>query len=381
MRQSEKNYKRIVIKIGSSLFYEGGTLNTTRFWDTVSNIGSLIKLTGKEVIIVSSGAIALGMSLMKLKTRPKELPMLQATAAIGQNALMDDYSKYFRKYGIICAQVLLTWDDFDNRQRYLNAKNTLLTLLKLGAVPIINENDTISTDEIKFGDNDRLSALVATLINADLLVIFSDVDGLLDKNKKVIKVIDEITSPIKALACPTNKKPAFSQNFQPVSVAGKALYTFPYHKKTSVGGMVTKIEAAKIAMDSGIPCVIAKGGAGRIIFDIIRNPAAGIGTLFLPKISHLAARERWIAFGTKSKGKVIIDDGAKKALINKKSLLSVGVVRLEGDFEAGDIVSVQDLQGNEFARGKAGISSKQLDKVKGSRFDKEIIHRDNIVIL
>jgi len=356
LKQRLKDYKRIVIKIGSSLFYENGDLNMLRFWGIVSNIAGLIKLTRKEVVIVSSGAIALGMNLMKLKTRPKELPVLQATAAIGQNALMDDYSKYFRKYKITCAQVLLTWDDFDNRQRYLNAKNTLLTLLKLGVVPIINENDTISTDEIRFGDNDRLSALVATLINADLLIIFSDVEGLLDRNKKLIKVVGEITPQIRALACPTDKK-------------------------SCVGGMVTKIEAAKIAMDSGIPCVIAKGGTGRIIFDIVRNPAGGIGTLFLPRRSRLAAKERWIAFGTKPKGKIMVDDGAKSALINKKSLLSVGISACEGNFDAGDIVSVRDKSNLEFARGEVGISSGELDDIKGKRYHKEIIHRDNIVIL
>jgi glutamate 5-kinase len=224
----------------------------------------------------------------------------------------------------------------------------------LKCIPIVNENDTVSTDEIKFGDNDRLSALVATLINADLLIILSDVDGLLDKSKKVIPVVDEITARIKELACPTDKK-------------------------TCVGGMTTKIEAAKIAMDSGIPCVIANGRTKDIILSAIKEPER-YGTLFSPK-KGLAARERWIAFGTKPRGKIIVDDGAKRALINKKSLLSVGIIASEGSFESGDIVSVIDTEKFEFARGKVSLSSKQLDKIKGRRYDKEIIHRDNIVIL
>ena len=354
MKQLEKDYNRIVVKIGSSLFYVGGKLKTSYLFSIISGISTLVKIYKKDIVIVSSGAIALGMNSMKLTTRPKELPLLQAAAAVGQNVLMDNYSYWFKKSKIMCAQVLLTWEDFDDRERYLNAKNTLLALLKRSAVPIVNENDTVSIDEIKFGDNDRLSALVATLIDADLLVILSDVDGLLDKDKKVIKVVDKITPQIEKLACPTENK-------------------------TCVGGMITKIEAAKIAMDSGIPCVIANGRSKDIILSVIKEPEK-YGTLFLPK-KGLAARERWIAFGTKPKGKISVDDGARRALLNKKSLLSVGVTGLQGNFETGDIVSVIDKQDDEFARGKVGLSSKQLDKVKGNRYDKEVIHRDNIVIL
>lgn len=356
MKQWLKDYKRIVIKIGASLLYsQKAKLDSTFVSQITAQVSDLVR-EGKEIIIVSSGAIATGMSILRLEARPRELGLLQAAAAIGQHELMNVYRRSFKERDLNCAQLLLTWEDFDDRKRYLNAKNTLLTLLKLKSVPIINENDTISTDEIKFGDNDRLSALVSNLISADLLIILSDVAGLLDKNKNVIKVVDEITPQIKALACPTDKK-------------------------TSVGGMITKIEAAKIAMDSGIPCVIAKGGTGRIIFDIVRNPAGGIGTIFLPKKGYLAAKERWIAFGTKPKGKIMVDDGAKSALINKKSLLSVGISACEGNFDAGDIVSVRDKSNLEFARGKVGISSGELEKVKGRRTDKEVIHRDNIVIL
>ncbi len=351
MQQSEKNYKRIVIKVGSSI------LDAARFNHLADEITSLMREEKKEVVLVSSGAIALGMNLMNLKNRPKELGLLQAAAAIGQNALMDNYSQAFLSSKIRCAQVLLTWDDFDSRKRYLSAKNTLLTLLKLGSLPVVNENDTISTDEIKFGDNDRLSALVATLVDADLLIILSDVDGLWDENKKVIKVVAQINPQIKKLACPTDKQ-------------------------TCVGGMVTKIDAAKIAVGSGIPCVIANGRTKGNISGIVKNPESlGNWTLFLSKQDSLDSRKRWIAFGTKPKGKIFVDDGAKKALLNKKSLLSVGIVRAEGNFDCDDIISIVDACGNEFARGKSCISCRQLDKVKGIRFDKEIVHCDNIVIL
>lgn len=355
MKQSLKNYKRIVIKVGSSLLYPEKTkLDCSLLGDIVGQIADLVK-EGKEVIVVSSGAIALGMNILKLELRPKELSYLQAAAAVGQHELMNVYRKFFGEREVNCAQLLLTWEDFDDRRRYLNAKNTLLTLLKLKSVPIINENDTVSTEEIKFGDNDRLSALVSTLIGADLLIVLSDVDGLLDKDKTVIRLVEKITAQIKSLASATNRK-------------------------TSVGGMITKIEAAGIAVDSGIPCVIANGRKKDVILSCANEPASA-GTLFLPKKGFLTAKERWMAFSAKPKGRIIVDDGAKQALINKKSLLSVGVVSVEGNFNSGDIVSVRDSQHYEIARGKVGVASRELDKIKGTRFDKEIIHRDNIVIL
>lgn len=356
MKLSEKNYKRIVIKIGSSLFYSAKKkLDFNLLAGITGQISRLVK-EKKEIVVVSSGAIALGMSVLGLDSRPKELSYLQAIAAIGQSELMNNYRRFFKEHGINCAQVLLTWEDFDDRKRYLNAENTLLTLLKLKAVAVINENDTISTEEIKFGDNDRLSALVSSLISADLLAILSDVDGLLDKDKKtVVNVVDEITPQIKALASPTDKH-------------------------TSVGGMITKIEAAKIAVDSNIPCVIANGRREDILLTLARAPQEA-GTIFLPKKGFLTAKDRWIAFGAKPKGKVIVDEGAKKALVNNKSLLSVGVRGIEGNFACGDIVSISDEMGNEFAKGKVCVSYSQLDKVKGSRSEKEVIHCDNIVLL
>lgn len=353
--QSRKNYKRIVVKIGSSLFAgRGQGLDTGLLEGVAAQISGLIE-DGKEVVVVSSGAIALGMSILKLGTRPKELGYLQAAAAIGQHELMHAYKLALKRHSLNCAQLLLTWEDFSDRKRYLNAKNTLNKLLELKCLPVINENDTVSTEEIKFGDNDRLSALVAILTAADLLIILSDVDGLLDKDKKVIRLVDKITGRIKALASPTSKR-------------------------TCVGGMITKIEAAAVSVDSGIPCVIANGHNKGIIKEIVNDPF-GQGTLFLPRQKLLGAKERWMAFGTKAKGKIVIDDGAKKALLDKKSLLSVGVVGCEGDFCSGEIVSVCDKNNCEIARGKVGLAFHDLDKVKGERFPKEIIHRDNIVIL
>ena len=237
MQESKRNYKRIVIKIGSSLFCSKDDKLDLSYLNEVARQVHDLSKQGKEVVIVSSGAIAIGMKLLKFTSRPKELKYLQAAAAVGQNALMDNYSQAFKGTGIKCAQVLLTRDDMREHKRFTNAENTLNTLLKLGVVPVINENDTISTDEIKFGDNDGLSALVAVLIKADLLIIFSDVDGLLDKNKELVRVVPQINASIKALACPTNKS-------------------------TCVGGMITKIEAASISTASSIASVIAIGKPG-----------------------------------------------------------------------------------------------------------------------
>jgi glutamate 5-kinase len=251
-----RNYKRIVVKIGASLFAtDKNRLDTGLVNKIAQQISGLIK-QGKEVMVVSSGAIALGMSILKLTQRPKRLAYLQAAAAIGQHELMHVYKLALNKYKLNCAQLLLTWDDFLGA-RYINAKNTLDTLLKLNCVPIINENDTVATEEIKLGDNDRLSALVSILVGADLLIILSDVQGLLDKNNKIIRQVDKITGQIKSLACPTNKK-------------------------ICVGGMVTKIAAARIAVEGKVPCVIAHGRQDKIISQLTNNPFSQ-GTIFLPK--------------------------------------------------------------------------------------------------
>jgi len=352
---SGKNCQKIVIKIGSSLFCsKKGEFEPAALNQLALQLGELDRDGKRKFTIVSSGAIALGMLRLKLESRPKDLSLLQAAAALGQNILMDVYSKAFKDRNI--AQVLLTWDDFNERPRYLNAQRTLNTLLALDCIPIVNENDTVATEEIKFGDNDRLSALVAVLIGADLLLILSDVNGLLDQEKKLIKVVARINARIKSFACPSGKK-------------------------TSVGGMITKIEAAKISVDSGIPCVLACGKEKNVISRIVSGPfAQGDWTVFMPR-KALAQRERWIAFGAKAKGKINVDDGAKQALLNNKSLLSVGVIGRENNFESGAVVSIVDKFGCEFARGKVNVSSRNIDEVKGRYFSREIIHRDNIVLL
>jgi glutamate 5-kinase len=253
--RSQKKYKRIVVKVGASLFSSNNKLDTGLAHDICRQVSELVK-QAKEVVLVSSGAIALGMSILKLKNRPIELARLQAAAAIGQHELMHVYKIALKRYGFNCAQLLLTWDDFLGT-RFHNAKNTLNTLLKLNCIPIINENDTVATEEIKLGDNDRLSALVSILVDADLLIILSDVDGLMDRDKRVIRRVNKITGEIKSLACPTSKK-------------------------TCVGGMVTKIEAARIAVEERIPCVIANGNKKGIIVKVAANPFSE-GTIFLPK--------------------------------------------------------------------------------------------------
>ena len=353
MKQSQKDYKRIVVKIGSSLFSSAsGEVELASIGRFCSQILTLME-NGKEVVVVSSGAIALGMHKLKLKERPQKLSDLAACASIGQNELMNAYSKSLGDK-VIAAQILLTWEDFNDRKRYLNAKNTIEALLKRGnVVPIINENDSISTEEIRFGDNDTLSARVASLLEADILIILSDVEGLLDKDKKIVRLVTEITPQIKALACPTDKK-------------------------TCVGGMVTKLEAASIATSSGNYCSITSGHIKDSILLVVKDPVS-LGTLFVPK-ERLTAKLRWIAFGTKSKGRISIDEGARQALLNNKSLLTVGVVSVEGNFERGEIVTITS-NNLEIARGKAGISAKELSKAKGSRSDKEAIHRDDMVIL
>lgn len=355
MRRPPESYKRIVVKIGSSLLCSETGAKDCRFFGSLCDQVAKLAKAGKEIVLVSSGAIAFGMHLLELKERPKQLYSLQASAAVGQNELINRYRAYLEKRRVRTAQILLSYSDFEDRRRYLNARNTIETLFKYGVVPVVNENDTVSTEEIKFGDNDKLSALTAKLISADLLIMLSDVDGLMDNEKNIVRVVNEVTLQIKSFACPTRSK-------------------------ACVGGMITKIEAAKITMDSGIASIIANGHRREALLSAVKNPAGTEGTLFIPK-KNLEARKHWIAHVARIKGKITVDDGAKKALTANKSLLSVGVVSVEGVFDKGDVVALQDVAGCEFARGRAGISSRDLDKVKGARHTKEALHRDNIVIL
>jgi len=325
------NARRLVVKVGTGLLTDDAhRLAPERIAGLAAQVAAL-RAEKRQVLLVSSGAIAAGMAELGLRARPKQIHELQAAAAIGQGKLMARYDDAFGRHGISVAQVLLTHDDLKSRERHLNARNTLETLLNRSIVPIINENDTVAVDEIKFGDNDRLGALTATLIDADLLIILSHVEGLLDTGKKLIPVVPEITRDIEALAGGTDRE-------------------------TSVGGMKSKIEAAKIVTRSGIPMIIANELSGEG------------GTVFLPA-GKLASRKRWIAFFQKPAGSLVVDDGARTALCEGgKSLLAKGVVRTEGKPVAGDVVSIQDASGVEFARGLV-------------REGNVVVHRDDLVIL
>jgi glutamate 5-kinase len=341
---------RIVIKLGTGLLTDAENhLALGQIERLVAQLAALHQQK-KQIILVSSGAIGAGMAELGLKQRPKKLDELQAAAAIGQSKLMAVYDKLFGTFGITVAQVLLTHDDLKNRTRHLNAHNTLATLLAHGAVPIINENDTVSVDEIKFGDNDRLGALTATLIDADLLVILSHVDGLLDGEGHVVAAVPEITHAIESLAGGTDRT-------------------------TSVGGMISKIDAAKIVTRAGIPLVIANGNRENVVRDVLAGEE--VGTIFLPHADKLASRKRWIAFFQRPAGTVVVDDGAKQALCaNGKSLLAKGIVSTDGKFDEGDLVSIRDRNQVEFARGLAKVGSIQIKSASGV-----VIHRDDMVIL
>lgn len=350
MKQSEKDYQRIVIKIGASLLSDLKVIDKL-----IAQIAGLIK-EKRQVILVSSGAIACGMGILGMARRPVRLDFLQAAASLGQSELMQLYRRRFSAFGIKCAQILLTWEDFGERLRYLNAKNTLQVLLKWQSLPIINENDTVSVQEIKFGDNDRLAALVANLIEADILIMLSDVEGLLDpQTSEVLRVVDEITPKIEKMASSSCRA-------------------------TCVGGMKTKLAAARIAMDSQIPCLIVDGRKENILEAALREPF-GAGTLFLPAAARLPARKKWLVFCSRPSGKICVDSGAHDALCRGKSLLSVGVVGVEGNFASGDIVEIVARGGLSFARGRVNFPAQQLDAIKGKQKMKEVIHCDNLVIL
>lgn len=360
-RKFPQKIKRLVVKVGSSL------IATYKMRPQESHLPSLVeqicKLNsrGVEVVLVSSGAIILGMAELAEQRRPNGLASLQARAAIGQGVLMGTYSSLFMASHADskkCAQVLLTWDDFDDRQRYLNARNTLNAILEQKAVPIINENDTISTDEIKFGDNDKLAALVACLVQADVLIILSDVEGLYDLTqgeKKIFEEIKEITGEIEGFASGTTKK------------------------HISRGGMIAKLEAIKIATHANIPCIIAHGEMDNVLIRILEGER--IGTFFVEKEEKLLAHKHWISFGAKPKGKIIIDDGAKKAILEGgKSLLLPGIVSWDGHFKAQDVVVVHDHSDQEIARGVINYSISDLHSTKDKKGKKEVIHRDELVL-
>jgi glutamate 5-kinase len=312
---------------------------------------------GREIILVTSGAVGAGMGALGYETRPTDLAEKQACAAVGQSRLMAAYDKLFSAHGLVVAQVLLTHEDLEHHERHLNARNTLVTLLQRGVVPIINENDAVSFTEIKFGDNDKLSALVASLLPADLLVILTTVDGVIEnfgkKNAQQLSLVEKINADVEDMAGGTTSV-------------------------TAVGGMKSKIDAAKIVVRSGIPLVIASGKKKNVLAKILDG--ADEGTLFVAKPNKLQGRKRWIAFFHHPKGSLFVDAGAKKALReNGKSLLPPGVSRCEGEFSADDVVRICDLDGMEFARGIARFSAREIRADKLARV--VLVHRDDLVIL
>jgi glutamate 5-kinase len=362
----------VVIKIGTNLLAdkEHG-INTDRIGAIAKSV-SYVKSLGKNVVIVSSGAIGAGVAAMGMEERPKTIPEKQAVAAIGQPLLMEAYENAFRKQRIPIAQMLLTKDDFVNRGRYLNAKNTFTALFDKAVVPIINENDTVAIEEIKFGDNDNLAAMVATLIEADILIILSDIDGLYSDNPEqnpraeLIPIVEKITPQVEK-------------------------YARKSKNDLSSGGMVTKIQAAKRCVKAGIAMIIANGKNPQILDEMFAGEFHG--TVFLPFEKKLPMRKQWIGFVSHTAGVIVVDDGAKNALLKKnKSLLPSGIREVLGEFYAQDIISILDSSGNEIGKGITSYSSTDLNKIRGKKSAEietvlkrkapaEVVHRDNLATM
>ena len=355
--------KRIVFKIGSSTLlnenddFDGAVLHH------LAALWSNLHREGKEVILVSSGAVALGRPYLSRDSKSEEIPIKQAAAAIGQSKLMSLYDNFFGICGISVAQVLLTRGDLADRKRYINARNTLNVLLAEGVIPIINENDTVAFEEIKFGENDTLAVLVSALLDADLVFLLSDIYGLYtgdprkDKDAEHIPLVTEINEEISALAGGVGSR-------------------------VGSGGMKSKVEAAKIAVQSGIPLAITMGKDVANIRACLNGD--GQCTVFLPAAHGLKQRDRWIAYGSAVEGAVIVDDGAAAALMEHKSLLPVGVVDTKGNFGEGSVIAVRDLKGKEIARGITNYSAVKIDRIRGCRCNEddiaEVIHCDNLVL-
>ncbi|MBW1765242.1 MAG: glutamate 5-kinase [Deltaproteobacteria bacterium] len=366
-----KKIRRIVVKVGSGVLAAKNGLNNRVISGITKDI-SVLRKNGIDVILVSSGAIASGMKKIGLAKRPATIFDQQATAAVGQASLMMAYENAFARHDLMVAQILITRDDLNHRGRYLNARNTVFTLLSWNIIPIINENDTVVADEIQFGDNDNLSAMVTNMAEADLLVLLTDMDGLFDKNPREHKDANII---------PLVKKVDRSV----MGYAGSLTGTF------GTGGMVSKLKAAQQATVGGIPVVIANGHKQEILTDIFAGKE--VGTFFMPQDSNLCRRKQWIAFTKAQKGKIIIDQGASNALQKRgKSLLPSGIIKVIGRFSQGDSVLLLDKEGQQLAVGMvnypsgdinkiAGIRSSEIESVLGYKIDDEVIHRDNLVVI
>lgn len=364
-----KNIDRLVIKIGSNVLTAKKNLNIAAIRRLAMQVHQLIQ-NGISVIIVSSGAMAAGMRKMNLQTRPTEIPLRQAIAAIGQAGLIQEYEKAFDFFDHKVAQILLTRKDLSNRQRYLNARNTIRALLSWNVTPIVNENDTVAVEEIKFGDNDHLSAMIALLLNADLLINLTDISGLYNKDPRtqndaqLIPIVKTYTKDLEACAS---------------GIAG-ALGT---------GGMITKIKAAQKVTTAGIPMIIAKESE-----NVLTRIMAGenIGTFFVPRNHKMKSRKCWIAFSKKTRGSVQVDKGACQAIIqNGKSLLPIGITGVSGKFNAGDAISLDIQDGQSIGTGLTNYNSddihkimrkktSEIERILGERPYDEVIHRDNMVI-
>lgn len=359
---------RVVVKLGTAVVTdEKGYLDGGQIDRIAGQIGRALRRT--EVFVVSSGAIGAGMGILGMEKRPTTLPELQAAAAIGQSHLMQAYSTAFTKRGFQAAQVLLTQEDFDDRRRYLNARNTMNALAGIRVVPVINENDTVSVDEIRFSDNDILAALVTNLLRADLLVILTNVDGLYDGDPKAEKstLIDVVEKIDKRLL------KAVSKESSPLGM----------------GGMSSKLEAASMAAAAGETVVIANGRAEDVLTDILDGRKTG--TVILPAAAKMASRKRWIGFTAKPKGSIVIDKGAEKAVRAGKSLLPSGITNVQGRFGEGDVVSIRSGSKTEFARGLTNYAGAAVRKIKGLRTPEirgilgdmpyeEVVRRENLVI-
>ncbi|MGA9755208.1 MAG: glutamate 5-kinase [Desulfobaccales bacterium] len=374
MDSSRQNYlnkaKRVVLKLGSAVLTADDGLNQCLIQRLVGEIGRLSS-GEREFILVSSGAVAAGCRKLGLTSRPTGIPQAQAVAAAGQSALILTYEEAFAEFGLKVAQILLTHDDLESRIRFLNARNTLLTLLGWQVVPIINENDTVATDELKFGDNDNLAALICNLVGADLLVILTDIDGLYDKDPRehpdarLVALVPTIDAKVEKAA---GKRPG---------ALGR-------------GGMVTKLQAAKKAGAAGIPTLIANGLTPGILEKIFGGEA--MGTLFLPQEQKLTSRQCWLAYNVTPKGAILVDHGARAALVQRhKSLLPAGILEVFGGFRKGDAVHLMDSEGKPFAVGLTNYSAREIGQIKGRQSQEiaqslghkgydEVIHRDNLVI-
>lgn len=367
-----KNIKRIIIKVGSSsLCQESGYIDKQKILYLVMQIAKLIE-NGFSIVVVSSGAISAGMGFMELPRKPETLPQKQALAAIGQAKLMQIYEEIFQLFHLKCAQVLLNHGDFDDRQRLLNLSHTMNALMKYGVIPIVNENDALAVEEIKVGDNDTLSALLVPVIDADLLILVSDIDGLYTANPhtnpdaKLLKYVDCVDENIEKMASGSSSQ-------------------------LGTGGMATKIKAAKIVNDYGKHMVIVNGQKENSLLHIFDDNEEG--TWFNGESGrHMKARAHWIAYRTQSKGRLIIDDGACQAIRHHKSLLSSGILDVQGQFFAGQVVDVFNKQGEKIAKGIVQYTSFEISLIKGHNSQEmksilkshdydEVIHVNNMVLL